>query len=374
MFRFSRSTFIRFGLFALFSVLATGINARNDAENYSKTELKASRLKIISKGFNLEHCQRHGLADGFYTEAILQQYKSLGLTYTRVPIILSDFFNDKKPSVLKTGSLAALDAMIQMHVKIGLGIIVSPFNHPDKLYSDPAVLEKFVVFFKTFATHLNSTDPEKVFLEVMNEPSAKTPQAWNNVQLKLLAAIRSGAPNHTIIASSNLRVSENKWDNVRALPMTQIVEDKNVVYNFHFYDPYVFTHQGASWGWEALKFMKDIPYPSNLQAVAPLLNSIQDSQAKWAVKNYGKENWNREKLVSFLSIVAHWAKTNGVPISCNEFGAIPWKAPRESQLRYLRDVREVLESYGIGWGQWFGLDVHDREIIQALGLKPLSRR
>lgn len=365
--RFSRSSFIRFGLLALFSVLAAPMCDRVQAGNESKHTVKASRLKTLSKGFNLEHWQRHGLEDGHYTEATLQEYKNLGLTYTRLPVVLSAFLDDKNPSVLKTGSLAALDAIIKMHIKTGLGIILSPFNHPPELYSDPAQVAKFVAFFKAFATHLNSTDPEKVFLEVMNEPTAATPQAWNNVQLKLISAIRSCAPNHTIIACSN------NWSNAQSLPMTQIVKDKNVVYNFHFYEPFVFTHQGATWGWRASKFMKDIPYPSTPAAVAPLLNSIQDAEAKSAVENYGKENWNRAKVVSILSPVAVWAKTNGVPVICNEFGAMPWTAPRDSLLRYLRDVREVLESYGIGWGEWFWLDVHDNEAMQALGLTPVLR-
>jgi len=335
--------------------------------------LKASRLITLSKGLNLEHWQRHGLADGHYTETTLQEYKNLGLTYTRLPVVLSAFLNDNNPSTLKTDSLAALDAIIQMHVKTGLGIILSPFNHPYELYSDPTVLAKFVDLFKAFAAHVSSTDPEKVFLEVMNEPFAETPQSWNNVQLELVPAIRSSAPNHTIIASSNLRVTASDWNNIRALPMTHIVEDKNVLYNFHFYDPFVFTHQGATWGWRALQFMKNIPYPSTPAAVAPLLDAIQDAEAKSAVENYGKENWNRAKFVRILSTVAAWAKSNGVSVLCNEFGAIPWTVPRDSRLRYLRDVREVLESYGIGWGLWFELDVHDKELMQALGLTPVPR-
>lgn len=367
----SRSTFIRLGLFAFCSAIATATFARVNQEKESDKRVKASRLKTLSKGLNLERTQRHGLADGSYTETLLKQYKSLGVTYTRVPIILSDFLDEKKPSVLKTSSLPALDAMIQMHLKIGLGIIISPFNHPTKLYSDRDLQGKFVAFFKAFASHLSNTDPEKVFLEVMNEPAASTPKDWDNIQRELIRAIRAGAPNHTIIASSNMKVTPDRWNNVGALPMTAIVEDKNVVYNFHFYDPFVFTHQGATWGWRALQFMKDIPYPSTVQAMSSIVNTVKDSEAKGALENYGKENWNRDKIAQFLSPIPAWAKTNGVTVTCNEFGAIPWTTPKGSRLRYLKDVREILESYHIGWGHWFKLNLEDQEVIQALGLIPL---
>ncbi|PPS43414.1 glycoside hydrolase family 5 protein [Chroococcidiopsis sp. TS-821] len=365
----SRSQFIRFGLLAMASVL-TAI-ARDRLEAASPTTVKPSRLQTLSKGFNLGHWQRHSLTDGYYTLATLQQYKRLGLTYTRLPIVLSTFFDNKNPGVLKTDSLAALDAIVRLHAQVGLGIILSPFNHPSSLYFDPAVLAKFVAFFKAFATHMRATDPEKVFLEVMNEPNAETPQAWDRVQVELIKAIRLGAPHHTIIASSNVSATANDWNNARSLPMTRIVADKNVVYNFHFYEPFVFTHQGASWGWRATQFMKNIPYPATLATVTPLLNAIQDPEAKKAVEHYAQQQWNRDKLITLLSPIAHWAKTNNVPVSCNEFGAIPWTAPRSSLLRYLQDVRQVLESFGIGWGQWFELDVRDVEVMQALGLKPI---
>jgi endoglucanase len=365
----SRSHFIRFGLLAMASGL-TGI-ARDRLHAASPTAVQPSRLQTLSKGFNLGHWQRHNLADGYYTLATLQQYKRLGLTYTRLPVVLSTFFDNKNPGVLKTDSLATLDAIVRLHAQVGLGIILSPFNHPKSLYSDSAVLAKFVAFFKAFATHLRNTDPEKVFLEVMNEPNAETPQAWDRVQVELIKAMRTGAPHHTIIASSNMSATANDWNNARSLPLTRIVADKNVVYNFHFYEPFVFTHQGASWGWRATQFMKNIPYPANLTTVTPLLHAIQDTEAKKAVEHYAQQQWNRDKLITLLFPVANWARTHNVAVLCNEFGAIPWTVPRGSLLRYLKDVRQVLESLGIGWGQWFELDVYDAEIMQALGLKPI---
>lgn len=362
---FSRSSFVRYGLLTLFSSVAATACDRVKAGNKSQPKtVKASRLKTLSKGFNLSHWRLHNLSDGHYTKKDLQEYKNLGLTYTRLPVLLSTFFNDSNSSVLKTGSLAYLDAIIQMHVKTGLGVTVCPFDPPSELYYEPAVQAKLVTFFKAFATYLSSTDPEKVFLEVMNEPVAATSQDWNNVQVQLISAIRSVAPNHTIIATSN------NWSNVHKLPMTQVVEDNNVVYNFHFYEPFVFTHQGATWSWRALQFMKNIPYPSSSAKIAPILETIQNAEAKKNIKYYGQENWNRDKLVSIMSIAASWAKDNGVSLICNEFGAIPWTVPRESLLRYLKDVREVLEFYEIGWGQWFDIDINDKMLMQALGLMP----
>ena len=37
--------------------------------------------------------------------------------------------------------------------------------------------------------------------------------------------------------------------------------DGNVIYIFHFYDPHVFTHQGATWGVPWWSYEHGIPYP-----------------------------------------------------------------------------------------------------------------
>ena len=383
---FSRSTFIRSGLLMVCSALAAALySPKAKSQNASEATPGSDRLKTLSKGFNLEHWRRTAPTDGFYTQKTLQQYRRLGLTYTRLPVVLSKSLDDSRSSVTKTdflrsldnvlepSFLSTLDEIIEMHVQAELGIILAPFGHPPELYTDPELTARFADFWKALATHLSSTNPEKVFLQVMNEPAAETPQAWDPVQLELIQAIRSGAPNHTIIASANLRVAPKEWSQVRALPLGQVVADQDLVYDFHFYEPITFTHQGATWGADTWQFMKDVPYPATPAAVAPILAGIQNPKAKAEVEDYGAENWNQEKVARSLSTVTSWARNQGVRIICSEFGVYPQSAPRASRLRYLKDVREVLEFYGIGWGHWFRLDVFDDEVMQALGLTPLTR-
>jgi len=37
------------------------------------------------------------------------------------------------------------------------------------------------------------------------------------------------------------------WNSVHTLSQLDIPLDANIVYNFHFYEPFLFTHQGAYW-------------------------------------------------------------------------------------------------------------------------------
>jgi endoglucanase len=64
---------------------------------------------------------------------------------------------------------------------------------------------------------------------------------WLGVQMKLAAAIREGAPGHTIIARERAGRMTMIWFFRSRCAM------RNVIYNFHFYEPHIFTHQGATW-------------------------------------------------------------------------------------------------------------------------------
>src|SRR5204863_3235450 len=87
-------------------------------------------------------------------------------------------------------------------------------------------------------------DPERLFLEIINEPMVEDAYRWMGIQARVAAAIRDGAPRHTIIAAGP------RWSSVDELLRIEPLADRNVIYNFHLYDPHTFTHQGATWGAE----------------------------------------------------------------------------------------------------------------------------
>src|SRR5271169_6292531 len=95
---------------------------------------------------------------------------------------------------------------------------------------------------RALAQHYSSYDHDRVFFEILNEPELRDRYRWYGIQTKLAAAIREGAPQHTIIAAG-ARYSAND-----ELLFLDPLSDSNVIYNFHFYEPHVFTHQGATWG------------------------------------------------------------------------------------------------------------------------------
>ena len=85
---------------------------------------------------------------------------------------------------------------------------------------------------------------------------------WYGVEAKLVAAIRQAAPANTIIAAGA------KWDDDDDMILLEPLRDPNVIYVFHFYEPHIFTHQGATWGAYYWHWLKGLHYPSSPENAA----------------------------------------------------------------------------------------------------------
>ncbi len=338
------------------------------------------RLEKLRRGLNAGGWFRGTYQPDYISDGMLDTLKALGLGHLRIAIGAANLFDPAQPERLNPLGLNHLDAIINRVISRQIAVIVEPHDATGALWSDPKYVERFARFWRYLAAHLSAYDPDLVFLEVANEPSAAYAHEWYALQPTILRAMRLGAPRHTLIANANQRVTPDNWDQVASLLPMEPVDDPNVVYNFHFYAPLNFTHQGASWGWEGWGPLHDLPYPSSPEACEAVLPNI-DASARGYARQYCDERWDRSRLERTLQPAFDWASAHGVPLTVNEFGVYRAFAPPESRLNYLRDVREILEANHVGWTMWsysegFGLTIDgptgtrliDRETAAALGL------
>lgn len=54
-----------------------------------------------------------------------------------------------------------------------------------------------------------------------------------------------------------------KRGSLATLTQMEPYADKNLIYTYHFYEPFLFTHQGANWTDKITASLKDIPFPYN---------------------------------------------------------------------------------------------------------------
>ncbi len=358
-------------------------NRKAATPSSSQSIVPASRIARLRRGINLSHWFAQSAdyskthLESHTTAADFALIKSIGFDHVRLTLEPAPLFNGDDPGKLKEEYLTYLDRALDLILVQGLAVIVD--IHPSdgllQLNGNAGQIEAFGKFWAALARHLSNRDPERVFLEVLNEPMVEDGYRWFGIQGKLISAIRSGAPKHTIIASGH------RWSGLPELLFMEPYADRNIVYNFHFYEPFAFTHQGATWAGADVAFYRNVPYPATPESVSKLLDHIDNEPARESLRRYGEGGWNAARIDREISAAAAWAAKYQVPLTCNEFGTFRKFAPPADRAAWIRDMRLALEKYHIGWTMWdyaggFAVvnkqDGHatpDAEVVKALGLR-----
>ncbi|MGA8069745.1 MAG: glycoside hydrolase family 5 protein [Terriglobales bacterium] len=326
------------------------------------------------RGYTPEHFQAWTTADDL---ALIQ---AMGFDHVRLSVNPQPMFNPQEPNKIPADYLGHLDAALKMILDHGLAVVID--LHPESDFKarlakedDDDFVERFADFWRALAAHYSTWDPDRVFLEIMNEPELTDPYRWLGVQMKLAAAIRQGAPAHTIIAAGA------RWSDDDDLLFQEPLRDPNVIYNFHFYEPHIFTHQGATWSAYSWHWLRGLKYPSDPEQAESVAALVPNEADRLHVIRYGHEHWDAARMESEMKQAAAWARRRGVPLLCNEFGVFRDFADPQDRAAWLHDVRSALEHNGIGWTMWdysgsFGVvtkkdgkTVVDDSVLRALGMK-----
>ncbi len=373
------------------------------------------------------------------TRSDLAGLAAAGFDFVRLAVDPAPFLNTR--DVAGSDQFEALLAMLLGAVReasaAGLGVIVnvqpggSPHWAPDLLYgrnADPDRFEIFVGFIGALAHRLGALSMPRLALEPVNEPSQDSMTAdgaadWNRRQTALLSAARSKAKTLTLVATG---ASGSGPRGLQAIdPEPLLARFDPVLFTFHFYEPYIFSHQGAPWvatGSQLhYRWLNDVPWPAatgSLEATLAAVKArmaadtgttVEQKSAAYRLTirlmtDYFDGNVDRHYLDAFFDGVSDWAGRHGVGserIVMGEFGALksttdrldtwdaapqsvtggPYVAARaDDRLRYLHDVRVTAEDHGFGWAMWtlfnpgMGLitdDGHrtpDPGVLAALGL------
>jgi endoglucanase len=358
----------------------------SSAQSAPATTVPASRLAHLRRGINLSEWFAQVYDPKGYTKEHFQNWttsadiafiKSAGFDHVRLSVNPQPMFTADRPEAIPAEYLSYLDAAVKMIIDQRLAVVID--LHPDDDFKarlkDDNFVQQLADFWRALARHFASSDAESVFFEILNEPEVTDPYRWYGIQAKLAAAIRDGAPRHTIIAAGS------RYSNDDQFLFLEPLRDPNIIYNFHFYYPHIFTHQGATWGLYYWHWLRGVRYPSAPESAARAAAALPDPVDRLAVIRYGQEHWDAARIDAEIALVADWAKRYGVPVICNEFGVYRSYADPHDRAAWIKDVRSSLEGHHIGWTMWdysgsFGVITKkdgkiepDEEVLKALGLK-----
>ncbi|WP_346959831.1 cellulase family glycosylhydrolase [uncultured Arthrobacter sp.] len=137
--------------------------------------------------------------------------------------------------------------ILDLHTPIG-GFWLDPTSDAVSfdLWSDPRLQQQNADLWRAIAARYKD-EPAIAAYDLLNEPvtTDATGEQWKRLARQLVAAVRAEDPNHLLVVGGIYGV--NGRYGASGVDQHFLVDDSNVVYDFHFYEPIKYTHQYASW-------------------------------------------------------------------------------------------------------------------------------
>lgn len=313
--------------------------------------------------------------DTYITENDFKKISEFGFDHVRVPV---DYIvlEDEEGNVREDG-YAYLDNCLKWCEKYGLNMIIDlhecygysfdPMKKDDKkqFFSNPVQQERFFKLWDRIASRYKDY-PDRVAFEPLNEVVLfEVVNEWNDILRRYIARMRKIAPD------SYLVIGGVCYNSVGTIPLLDIPLDDHIVYNFHCYEPMVFTHQGAHWV-DAMPLDFRIGYPKTLEEYQKASTELSNDLAG-AIFTEGISEIGPKFFEDIFAPAISKAEADNIPLYCGEHGVID-KADRNDALRWIGDIHSVFHKYGIGSSLWnykgmnYGID-DDANIVIKNGLR-----
>ena len=289
------------------------------------------REKGFHKGINLggwlSQCDySEDRLNNFIKEEDIAKISGWGLDHVRIPVDYNVLENED--GTYKESGFARIDKALEWCRKYNLKVVLDLHKtagfsfdvHEGEagFFGSEALQERFCRLWEEISRHYGNC-AEYVVFELLNEVTdASFIDIWNRVSNECIRRIRVNAPDTVILVGSY------HHNSAHAVKDLAVPYDDKVVYNFHCYDPFKFTHQGAHW------------------------TDALDRDARVSFAESGTTTEFFEKL--FESAIEA-AKKNNTELYCGEYGVIDVASP-EDALEWYKVLNRVLEKHGIARSAW----------------------
>jgi endoglucanase len=284
-------------------------------------------------------------------EKMFADIAKAGFKTVRVPICFGAWMELKKPyNWSKPKALEMADNFVKWALANDLNVIID-LHHTeyDRSIPDADTPERMVNLWVRIAERYKKTNPEKVFFELRNEPNKMDEVAWRLQAEQIIKYIRPIAPKHTLV------VGFTEWNSRKQMIVSKPFSDPNIIYTFHYYDPFLFSHQGATWAGDGLADLKYVPFPYSKSQKIDLPAKSRGTWAEGLISNYEKDS-NAAKMFADLKEAKDWSVKNKVPIFLGEFGSYNLKPTIEDRCRHAEVVYSALGKLDVpsAWWEWDG--------------------
>lgn len=296
-------------------------------------------------GYEKEHIA------GFITEADIARIASWGCDHVRLPFDYNIIL-DEDGNVLESG-MELLERCVDWCKAHGLNIILDlhktmgfSFDKGEQesgFFEDTRYQDIFLNLWGCISKRFGSRSG--VAFELLNEITERRfAETWNRIAARTISEIRRYAPEHFVLVGG---IYQNS---IFGLTLLDKPCDEFVVFNFHYYNPLVFTHQKAYWI-EQMKPDCEISYPDSTEKYHRMTLENISSDLAQAYEKYPLDVVDRRFMQAEMQIAAEVGRKMNVPVYCGEYGVIDGVGGIDL-LRWYDDIHAVFDEYGFGRAAW----------------------
>lgn len=332
----------------------------------------------VNEDHRFNEAERTFHFQNFITEHDIRQIASWGADHVRLPIMADVILEEEHPNQLRQEGMFYINQCINWCEKYHLNIILDLHEIEGHGYMDgmvPPVLtderiqNECVMIWRLLSEIYKDKKSPVIMFELLNEVHDPTSYLWRNYYKKMVAAIREIDKDRLIL------VGTNHANSPFCFPELELVEDDNIIYNFHYYEPLVFTHQLARFSEEQWAYGQRIHYPGEIHGFIEFLQKHPQWTSKYPHTAWDKVN-APSTMQKYMQGVLDFKRYTKKEVYCGEFGVVD-QADLADRCSWLKDFIAILEKNRIGFAYWnykemdFGLvdkqdSIVNKELLAAV--------
>lgn len=285
----------------------------------------------LRRGVNIGNCLEAPQEGAWGMKAQQEWFAAVaeaGFDHVRIPVAWSAHTGKELPYAIDEVFLKRVDEVVGWALDAGLAVVMN-MHHFAEYCEDPAgQRERLFAIWEQLAEHYKGM-PETVLFEPLNEPNGNADRTFNNDVAELIRIIRKTNPDRWIV------VDGVHWANLQNIGSLRLPEgEKRLIASVHMYEPFQFTHQGASWA---------------------------AGSGAWLGTTWEGTDKEKKFVDDLLDLAESTGKKLDVPVYVGEFGAYGM-ADFESRVLWTDYIARQCEQRGMSWAYWelySGFGVYD---------------
>lgn len=282
------------------------------------------RCNNFDKGMNLSNWLEAHWQAGFptangYTFDDVAKMKAAGIQSLRLPIGFASLTDTIAPYTVDVNHpmFARIDTVISWCDALNMNLIIDNHHQWDIFNQNwRTKVDRLAHLWSVVAARYKNLDPERYTFELLNEPAfGITIDSLKILFNHAIDSVRQHTTAHSIIIGPNFA------SNGAAFAAFTPLQDTNLIYTWHCYDPYQFTHQGFSWASPSVPLGETFPGSFD------------------------------QGLYTAWRTVINWQNTYNKPVFLGEFGTGVF-ADDASRCNWLNVHGSKIDSFNMSWFYW----------------------